>query len=90
MEILLIIISILFIISIYVVINLLRKVEKYEDLAKHYAKLFVQIKQAINHSNDLLDEIDKRGTFKSDDEIGWFFDQIKHMQEVFNNFNEEL
>lgn len=70
--------------------NLLRKVEKYEDLAKHYAKLFVQTKQAINHSNNLLEEIDKRGTFKSDDEIGWFFDQIKHMQEVFNNFNEEL
>ncbi len=90
MEILLIIISILFIISIYIVINLLRKTEKYEDLAKYYADLFVQMDSFIEMSNKRIQEIDEKGLFKSDDEIGWFFEQIKYIQEVFNKFKENL
>ena len=90
MEILLIIISILFIISIYIVINLLRKTEKYEDLAKYYADLFVQMDSFIELSNKRIQEIDEKGSFRSDDEIGWFFEQIKYIQEVFNKFKENL
>lgn len=90
MEILLIIISILFIISIYIVINLLRKTEKYEDLAKYYADLFIQMDSFIEMSNKRIQEIDEKGLFKSDDEIGWFFEQIKYIQEVFNKFKENL
>lgn len=90
MEILLIIISILFIISIYIVINLLRKTEKYEDLAKYYADLFIQMDSFIELSNKRIQEIDEKGSFRSDDEIGWFFEQIKYIQEVFNKFKENL
>lgn len=33
-----------------------------------------------------LKQIDSKGTFAADDEIGWFFDQIKVMQSKLNNF----
>jgi hypothetical protein len=36
--------------------------------------------------DEKLNKIDMKGTFKSDDEIGWFFDQIKVMQKQLNNF----
>ena len=34
-----------------------------------------------------LKEIDARGTFSSDDEVGFFFQSIKQLQETLNGFN---
>lgn len=70
--------------------NILRKYEKLEDVSKLYADLFIQLKSIINESNNRLQEIDEKGSFKSDDEIGWFFEQVKHIQDSLNNFNETI
>ena len=32
-------------------------------------------------------EIDQKETFKSDDEVGFFFEQLKNIQSVLNSFN---
>ena len=34
-----------------------------------------------------LKEIDQKETFKSDDEVGFFFEQLKNIQSVLNSFN---
>jgi hypothetical protein len=44
------------------------------------------LSKIIEHSSERLKKIDSKGTFESDDEIGWFFEQIKVIQERLNNF----
>ena len=34
-----------------------------------------------------MKQVDAKGSFKSDDEVGFFFEQIKNLQEIFNQFN---
>tara|TARA_Y100001973_G_C5199318_1_gene336497 strand:+ start:235 stop:456 length:222 start_codon:yes stop_codon:yes gene_type:complete len=41
---------------------------------------------AINECGRRLEQIDTRGTFSSDDEIGWFFQEIKKIQDALNEF----
>ena len=40
----------------------------------------------ISFSEKRLQQIDEKGTFKSDDEIGWFFNEIKVLQEGLSQF----
>ena len=44
------------------------------------------ISKQIEYSDVKLNQIDAKGIFKSDDEIGWFFEQIKNLQLQLNNF----
>jgi len=66
--------------------NLLRKNEKQEDVLAAYLLYMDNLSKIIEHSSDRLKKIDSKGTFESDDEIGWFFEQIKVIQERLNNF----
>ena len=59
--------------------NLLIKNEKLEDFITKQS-------DAINECDKRIKEIDTRGTFSSDDEIGWFFNEIKKMQDALNEF----
>jgi hypothetical protein len=70
----------------YTTYNLLRKNEKQEDILATYLLYMDQLSKIIEHSAERLQKIDTKGTFESDDEIGWFFEQIKVIQERLNNF----
>jgi len=70
----------------YTTFNLLRKNEKQEDILAQYLLYMDQLSKIIEHSDARLKKIDTKGTFESDDEIGWFFEQIKVIQERLNNF----
>jgi hypothetical protein len=70
----------------YTTYNLLKKNEKQEDILASYLIYMDQLSKIIEHSSDRLKKIDNKGTFESDDEIGWFFEQIKVIQERLNNF----
>lgn len=41
---------------------------------------------AIDYSDKRLKTIDDKGSFIADDEVGWFFVQIKEIQEALNEF----
>mgnify|MGYP001260168612 FL=1 len=66
--------------------NLLRKVEKSEDLIIKYDNYITEFSKQIEASDKRLNEIDMKGMFKSDDEIGWFFEQIKVLQNGISEF----
>jgi len=66
--------------------NLLKKNEKCEDVIKSYETYMVNLSNIIDFSDKKLKEIDANGSFDSDDEIGFFFKQIKFIQEQLNNF----
>jgi hypothetical protein len=70
----------------YTTYNLLKKNEKQEDILASYLIYMDQLSKIIEHSSERLGKIDAKGTFQSDDEIGWFFEQIKVIQERLNNF----
>ena len=86
MEILIILLIIAVITLGYTTYNLLRKNEKQEDVLAAYLLYMDNLSKIIEHSSERLKKIDSKGTFESDDEIGWFFEQIKFIQERLNNF----
>jgi len=73
-------------ISIFTTINLLRKNEKQEDILSSYMLYLDRISRCIELSDNRLKEIDAKGTFKSDDEVGFFFDQVTQIQAILNEF----
>ena len=80
------------ILSIFVLVlgftsyNLLRKNEKCEDIIKSYEDYMINLSATIISSDKKLKEIDSRGTFEGDDEVGFFFKQLILLQEQLNNF----
>jgi len=84
-----IILGILVVILGYTTFNLLRKNEKAEDILVSYQEFINKIDEHISFSNDRLKQIDQKGTFKSDDEIGWFFNEIKIIQNDLSQFKKE-
>ena len=85
-TILIISLSILAVVLLYTTINLLRKNEKAEDIVVGYLIYLDQISKVIEASDEKLKKIDQKESFKSDDEVGFFFEQVKKIQEILNEF----
>ena len=66
--------------------NLLKKNERQEDILAGYMEYLSKISGIIELSDKKLKEIDHKGSFESDDEIGFFFQSVKQLQEVLNAF----
>jgi|TARA_R110000868_G_C10740410_1_gene752340 hypothetical protein len=86
MMILVIILSVLILVLSYTTYNLLRKNEKQEDILASYLTYLNKISDIIDTSDKKIHEVDIKGSFESDDEIGFFFTNIKMIQEVLNQF----
>ena len=87
MLVLSIILAILAIILGYFTWNLMKKVEKYEDIAQYQQNYIDNLSTIIGESEKRLQEVDEKGTFQSDDEVGFFFNTIKEIQRVLGEFN---
>tara|TARA_Y100000385_G_scaffold286001_1_gene347098 strand:- start:941 stop:1216 length:276 start_codon:yes stop_codon:yes gene_type:complete len=85
-EIILGILGILVVTLGYTTFNLLRKNEKAEDIINSQSKFLENIMLQIDASQKRLEEIDQKGTFHGDDEIGWFFNEIKIIQNELSRF----
>lgn len=86
MVLLVIVLSLLVCVLGYTTFNLLRKNEKQEDVLASYLNYMDMLSKNIEYMDTRLNQIDSKGIFNSDDEIGWFFDQVKVMQTKLNNF----
>ena len=80
------ILSVMVVILGFTTFNLLRKNEKAEDILVGYLDYLDKMSKVIEVSDARLKKLDHRGTFQSDDEVGFFFDQIKKLQEILNEF----
>jgi uncharacterized membrane protein len=67
--------------------NLLKKNEAQEDILASYMTYLNKMSDIVEFSDKKLKEVDEKGTFKSDDEVGFFFEQIKALQDILNSFN---
>ena len=70
--------------------NLLNKNEKAEDIIVSYQEFINNLSEIINKSDKRLEQIDQRGIFKSDDEIGWFFNEVKKIKKNLAKFKVGL
>ena len=86
LNIALIILGILVVILGYTTFNLLRKNERAEDIIVQYNEYIGEFNKQLSFTSDRLKKIDAKGTFESDDEIGWFFSNIKNLQEGMDKF----
>jgi hypothetical protein len=80
------ILGLLVVILGFTTFNLLRKSEKLEDIILQYDRYISEFTIQIEASEKRLNEVDAKGMFKSDDEIGWFFEQIKVIQNGISQF----
>ena len=71
----------------YIIWNLLRKNERQEDIISTQNEYIQTISTIMSESNKKIKEIDSKQIFQSDDEIGWFFNGIKEIQELINEYN---
>ena len=79
------VLSVLVVILGFTTINLLRKNERAEDIVVGYLVYLEKISKVIEISDEKLKKIDYKGSFNSDDEVGFFFEQIKKIQEILND-----
>ena len=86
MLVLSIILGILLIISVVALRNLLIKVEKYEDVVQDQVQYLQNISKTITESQKHLQNLDERGVFQSDDEVGFFFESMKTVQEELDRY----
>lgn len=70
----------------YTTINLLFKNEQTEDIIVSQQKYISSISEIIKNSEKRLQEIDEKEIFKSDDEIGWFFNEVKKIQNILSQY----
>ncbi len=66
----------------YVIFNLTRKTERLETWIEDYAQRVIDTQQ-------VLKEIDQKGNFEADDEVGVIFDSIKETIDELNEITQE-
>jgi hypothetical protein len=62
-------------------------IEDYEKIMVDYQRYYTQLMEAIKFSDMKLKQIDRKGSFSSDDEIGYFFKMVQDLQILLNSFD---
>lgn len=81
-----VILSLLVITLSFTTWNLLRKNEIAQDIIIGYSQYLSRLTNIIQISDKKLKELDAKGSFESDDEIGFFFESVKELQGIMNEF----
>lgn len=84
-----IILSILLLLLGYAVFNLLRKLETLEDILMQSDTFVSGMTNKIEEATERLKDIDLKGTFESDDEVGWFFKSLLELQEELQSYVDQ-
>jgi hypothetical protein len=66
--------------------NLFTKTEKLEKLVDDQNTYIGRLSELIELSNNKIGESEIANAFKADDEIGFFFDTLKEIQDKLNLF----
>ena len=67
--------------SVILVYFSLRRINQYESL-------IVEFQQIVEFATTKMKQVDARGHYEADDETGFFFQQLKELQELLNGIFE--
>lgn len=70
----------------YIIYNLYQKNIKLEKMIVEQDTVLESLTVTINESDRALKELDRLGAFRSDDEIGFFFQAVKEIQHTLNQY----
>ena len=79
--------TVLVVILGFTTFNLLRKNEKQEDVLVGYMEYLDRLSRVIEASDQKLKEVDAKGIFEKDDEVGFIYEGIKKIQSILSEFN---
>jgi hypothetical protein len=85
-----IILSILVVTLGFTTFNLLRKNEKAEDAINSYQSHINEVSEIIEFVDKRLTELDAKGHFQADDEIGFFFQRVKLLNDLLKRYKVNL
>ena len=71
----------LLVIVIYMLYLAMKRINEYENL-------LVQIQTIVNYSTERMKLVDNSGHYESDDETGFFFEELKRLQLILDNIFE--
>ena len=83
---LVVILVILVLVFGYTTWNLHRKVTKQEDIIEYQVGYLRKVAYLISESKIYVEQLDEKGTFRSDDEVGVFFNFMKEIQDTINAY----
>jgi hypothetical protein len=66
---------------------IVRKNNKLEKALVEQQQYIDAVSIVIENSANTIQELDARGAFKADDEVGAFFNNLKEIQNILNQFN---
>ena len=81
-----IILAIVLTAAFFIIRNALKRNEQLDDILTNYETFITKQSEAINSMDQRLKELDTKGMFYADDEIGFFFKEIQKLQESLNEF----
>ena len=70
----------------YVIWNLMKKVEKLESMIDVQERYITDFYELVKQSEVKIKEIDSKQLFQSDDEVGFFFNNLKTIQEALSDY----
>lgn len=66
---------------------LIRKNNQLEKVIADQQQYIDAVSIIINDSSETIKKLDNRGAFEADDEVGTFFQSIKEIQNILDQFN---
>jgi hypothetical protein len=83
------ILSLVIAIGTYGIVNLLKQLEQLEEQVSFYIDVVDAIREKVLDVQVQLKEIDIKGSFEADDEVGFVFKEIKDLaDDLTNTINE--
>ena len=76
--------------AIFIIKNLLLQLEALEDQIIFYEESFNTIREQVLNTEIELKELDIRGSFEADDEVGFVFKQIKELSSDLNKTVQDI
>lgn len=63
--------------SVYAVYNLYKKYDALEKVAQENVDFILSLRSRVLSQQSYLKQLDRKGAFESDDEVGYFFKELK-------------
>ena len=81
LEIIITVLSIFTCFISYLFVLSLKRINQYENF-------IIQLQQIVEYATERMKTVDASGHYESDDETGFFFEQLKELQALFNEIFE--
>ena len=91
MEIVIGILAVALVVCVYIIVNILRKIESKDDQLLEQIDFYIELKSDIDAVYETMKQIDSKGWFEKDDETGTVFrginDVLKTLEEKYSEEN---